>query len=86
MIYWFVDVFIFPKPFLSLETPTYLNKSENSRIIFKNIICEPQKRISGTLKTLEKVRAENPDDPFNEFLKLLDMGSISSKKHEIEMW
>ncbi len=30
----------------------------------------------------EKTGAENDEDPFNEFLKILDMGSISTRKHE----
>ena len=31
-----------------------------------------------------KARTEHPEDPFNEFLKVLNMGSISSRKHETE--
>ncbi len=26
---------------------------------------------------------KHPDDPFNKFLKMFDMGSISSREHEI---
>ena len=57
-------------------------------IIFKNII-------SGNSTTFElhpfevfwKRRApKHLDDPSNKFLKILDMGSISSRKSEIEFW
>ena len=33
----------------------------------------------------EETGAENPDNPSNEFLKILDMGSISSTKHETDI-
>ena len=29
---------------------------------------------------------KNPEDSSNEILKILDMGSISSRKHEMEIW
>ena len=32
------------------------------------------------------VGAENPDDPSYKFLTILNMGSISSRKHEMEIW
>ena len=33
----------------------------------------------------EKTRTDNPDDPCDRFLEILDVGSISSKNHEIEI-
>ena len=29
--------------------------------------------------------ASNPEDPSNEYLKIMNMGSISIKKHELEI-
>ena len=38
-----------------------------------------------SLYIFEKARAEHPDDPSYKFLKILNMGSISINKHEIEI-
>ena len=37
------------------------------------------------LKMLEKVGAEQPDDPSSKILPSVDMGSRSMKKHEMEI-
>ena len=29
---------------------------------------------------------EHPEDPFNKLLKILYMGSVLSRKHELQMW
>ena len=37
-------------------------------------------------KYWERQEPNNMDDPSNYFLKLLSMGSISSRRHEMEIW
>ena len=52
-------------------------------------IQQMSKRVADKcLKMLKSKRRgpTNPEDPFNKFLKILDMGSIFSKKHEMEFW
>ena len=36
-------------------------------------------------KNLEKAGPENPEDPFNKYSKILNMGSISSRRHELDI-
>ena len=43
-------------------------------------------RKSNFCKSWTSRAAENPDDPSNNILKILDMGSISSRKHEMKFW
>ena len=50
----------------------YLYKSQN----FGNPCCQFSKRRA----------PNNPDDPFNKTLEILDMVPISIKKHEMEFW
>ena len=38
------------------------------------------------LQIVEETGAENPDDPPNKLFKMSNMGSISYKVHEMEMW
>ena len=37
------------------------------------------------MATLEKTRAEKSGDPFNKLLNILNVGSISPRKHELEI-
>ena len=36
-------------------------------------------------KTSKKTRAENPGDPSNKFLNILNLGSMSFKNHEVDI-
>ena len=35
---------------------------------------------------MDEMGPANPDNPPNNFLKILDMGAGSSRKHEMEFW
>ena len=69
-------------------TPNLQITQEKSRIIFNIIV--------GNLKILDIVfsfwklrkRQEptHPDDPFEKFLNILSMRSISIENHEMEIW
>ena len=64
-----------------------LKNSKKSPIISKHIIWESQNVEHRKLWTTSKRRTPtNPDDPSNQFLKILDMGSIASRKHEMTCW
>ncbi len=65
--------------------PQYLQ--EDSRIMFEEYMFEKQKMNLGNLTILEKKRASNnPVDQSNKFLGILDMGSVSSRKREMNIW
>ena len=64
----------------TFKHPRTIPKSSVKKISFEISKSWRSKR----LRTMEKAGAVNPDDPFNEFLKILDMGSISSRQHEME--
>ena len=38
------------------------------------------------LEIVDKTGAGNPDDPSNKILRILDMRSTSTRKHEMEIW
>ena len=38
------------------------------------------------LKIVERWEPNKPDDPSNKFSKILNMGSISSREHDMEFW
>ncbi len=38
------------------------------------------------LKMLEKAGLNHPEDPSNRFLKILNMGLISPRKYDLEIW
>ena len=38
------------------------------------------------MTNLEKAGTENDEDPSENFLKILDMGPISTWKHEMKFW
>ena len=66
--------------YLSLETPGYFKKSKQYHIISKHIISANFKSLEiHNVETLEKTGAENPDDPFNKIMKIMNMRSISIK-------
>ena len=59
---------------------------ENPETFSKSIIWEISKSWnSNILTSLEKTGPENPEDSPNDVLKLLKMGSISSRKHEMDI-
>ena len=47
-----------------------------------------KRQIHGTraLTKMEETGAKTPADPSNKFLEIVDMGSIPSSKHEMEIW
>ena len=72
--------------FLSLEKPGYLKSSKKIPNRFWKYYAGKSQKIRHPycLQILEKTDTENPDDPSNTFLEILDMGSLSSRKHETE--
>ncbi len=89
-----------PKPqnqlFLSLETPGYLNKTKkNHWNIFQTYYLYKSQNFENpqfwhsskrrTAKHDEDLTPKNNEDPFNKILRILDMRSISSRKHEMEI-
>ena len=73
--------------YLYLETPGHRKKQQESFHAFpkdyfwninisKTHFCQVSKRRAPT----------NDEGPLNKILKILDMGSISINKHEIEIW
>ena len=72
--------------FLSLETPGLFKKSKTSRLcLTKSYFGENHFGELKRLEMLEKTGAENSDDPSDKFSRILGMGSISSRKHEMGM-
>ena len=73
--------------YLSLETPGRLNKFKNipwdilKNIVFINLRC------SGTsiYRFLKRRAPKNDEDSRNKIFKIIDMRSISIKKHEIDI-
>ena len=90
----FYDLGIFgrvPEPqhhlFLSLETPGYLKQIQKKPLgVFINMFYKSHFVEFEELEILEKSDTENPDDPSNNILKVLDMRSIFIKRHEMEIW
>ena len=69
---------------LSLETPGYLQKQEKPWDIFKQIRFINLKMLKiPKIANFEKTRAGNDEDPLHKILKIVDMGSIFSRKHEM---
>ena len=67
------------------DTPN--NPRTNPNSFFENMILENLKfRKSDTLKMLEQLGIGNHEDPSLNFLNILKMGSISSRKHEMAVW
>ena len=56
------------------------NNSSISQITFEII------RKSNISDMFEKTGAENPEDLSNEIMYLLNLGPISSIKHDLEIW
>ena len=72
---------------LFLETPGCLKNEEFLERFFKIVFLWSSKCwISQMLTIVEKAGAQNPDEPLNEILKILDMSSWSTRKHEKEIW
>ena len=73
--------------FLFLETPGHLKKSKKqARTIFDFVYKFPNFEQTNILTSLEKTGAEQSDSPCKKILKALEMGSISSWKHDMEIW
>ena len=70
--------------FLTLEPPNYFKEcKKNPESFFQNIVTG-NLNIS-EIEHFEKTGAEHPEDPSNTLLTILNMGSISSRKHEMGM-
>ena len=71
--------------FLTLDTKKELCKTiqGKSRTILANIILGRSQSLKN--RKMEKMRSENPGYPSYQFLKVLNMGSISSEKHDMEI-
>ena len=69
---------------LSLETPGHLKKVPGifQTYFYKSQNVEFQKKC----RFGQGWAPKNDEGPLNTISKILDMGSISSRKHEIEMW
>ena len=52
----------------------------------KDVILGNMKVSELVFSVMGKTRAENPEDPSYTFLKFLNMGSMSSRKHELGIW
>ena len=69
---------------LSLETPVYLNKSKK---IQNDYFSKHHKFGSPCFVNFRKDgRRQFPTNPFSKILKTLDMGSITIKTHEMDIW
>ena len=56
-------------------------------VFFEHIMFTSFKKLNPQVCQVWKRRApKNDEGPSNNILKVLDMGSISIKKHEIEIW
>ena len=65
---------------------TLNNSRKTPKHIWKILFWEISKTWkSKTLKVLERRGPTNSEDPSTEFLKTLNMGSISPRKHEMEI-
>ena len=68
----------------------FLNSFEFEKLkekkLIKCIFCKSQNMGHLIFIDLGKTGAENDEDPFNQILTILDMGSISIKKHEMKVW
>ena len=60
------------------------NGSWNSPYYFLKILGFASLRTTGTF--WKRRAPKHPDDPSNKILKVLDMGAVSSRKHEMEIW
>ena len=61
------------KKILGRFEASYFLKSQNLEL---QVVCYFWKRRA----------PKNPDDPFHKILKISDMGSMSIKEHEIDIW
>ena len=51
----------------------------------QNNILGKENAGNGTFAKMERVAPDNPKDPSNTVLKILNTGPIPSRKHEIEL-
>ena len=73
--------------YLCFETPGYFLKTRNPWNVLKDIMFLNLKNSEISLNNFGKDgRRKESGDPSNEILKVLDMRSISIKKHEMEIW
>ena len=82
-----VDMSMTPqKPlFLTLGPPNYCRKSRKYQICFAKSYYWKSQNLKNR-KCCKRHVPTNPGDPFNKFLKIWTMGSISIKKHELGIW
>ena len=66
---------------LNFEYTKIFQMLQEDPIRFCKILCMVDLKIN----VGKEVCAENIGDPFNKFLKILSTGSMSSRKHELEI-
>ena len=72
--------------YLSLETQDTFQNPRNI-IVFEILCYKVQDVVIRQFVFFWKMRVpSNPNDPSNNFLETLDIGSISSRKHEMKSW
>ena len=82
MISGFPDVSLSPDTniiYLWRDQDTSTNSRKNPKSFKTDYVCK-------SMTMLKRAGADNPDDPFNEILKIWDMRSISINKHEMDTW
>ena len=90
MISGFLDVYTTPKTKLFISGDTRIpqiipEKNEMfSKILFGEIAKFEKSFSGGTCGNMGAPK--NHEGPFNEFLESLNMGSISLRKHEMDIW
>ena len=72
---------------LSLETPRYLKEiKKNLWNMFKNVAFRWEFGNPIVWQFPKRRAPKKYEDPFNKFLEILDMKSVSIKKHEMAIW
>ena len=74
--------------YLLFETPGYFKyfKTNSEPFSQKHTLGNQNVEDSHVWNLWERPAPEHPEDPFNKFLEILNTGSISSRKHEMELW
>ena len=72
-----------------LWEPQDASNTSRKKKSFKNKWCFWKSQDFGNRQFLNFSKRRAPkknDDPFNKVLKILNMGSVSSRKHEMDIW
>ena len=71
---------------LSLETPGYLKRIQDKLNLLKHIILKSPNKEIAVLKSWKGRAPTSHEGPSNYVLKILNMGSIPSRKHEMAIY